>query len=89
MKTLTIKLPLSIAQLMDDRAQLNPAWISDFLSYYGFAREVGDDDLPRTMLYTYSFKVDEDLHATIKDEAARQGLSITQYVRRLFEENYH
>lgn len=88
MKTLTIKLPLSIAQSLDDRGALNPKFVSDFLSLYIYGKPVSEDDRTPDMLFTYSFKVDEHIHAMVKDEAAKQGLSIVEFVRRLFEENY-
>lgn len=89
MRTLTIRLPLSIAQQLDDNGQLNPATISNILDDYMSRNMFVDNEQGTTeLLFTYSFKVKEDLHDRVKYEAGRNGLSISTYVRRLFELYY-
>ena len=60
MKSLNVKIPLSVAQRMDDNAQLNPIFLTQFitdnLSYvYSLDKPIND------LCYNYTFKIDNDL----------------------------
>lgn len=89
MKTLTIKLPVSIMQLLDNNGQLNPTWVSGFISNYMFNRLTAEPrEASRELLVTYTFKVNDDLHKMVKREALENDLSIVEFVRRIFEDNY-
>lgn len=89
MKTLTIKLPVSVMQLLDNSAQLNPKWVSDFISLYMYYDlQPLNREASRELLVTYSFKVSDDLHKSVKREALENDLSIVEFIRRIFEDNY-
>jgi hypothetical protein len=85
MKSLSVKIPLSIAQLMDDSAQLNPNWVAGFL-VLNYNRPI--NKRPQEMTYNYTFKVHDDLHKTIKLKAIDHDLPINEFVARLLSTYY-
>lgn len=88
MKTITIKLNLDQAQALDDHAQLNPSYISEFIhSHLGQALigERRSTQLP----YTYTLKVPNDLHKAVKIAAMNEDLTMSEYVRQLFQVYYN
>lgn len=86
MKALSIKLDIATAQKMDDRGELNPAFISAFIyQNFSYAPVVS---VPEGLIFSYTFKVTDELHRMVKTQAARYGLSIGEYVRLLFKTYY-
>lgn len=87
MKSLNVKIPLSVAQKMDENAHLNPTYLTQFitdnLSY------VYSLDKPITELsYNYTFKIDTDLHKSIKLIALEADLPMNELVGRLLTKFY-
>ena len=90
MKSLNIKIPLSIAKEMDDRGQLNPAFISAFIKNNLWTVD-GNKELDKPikeMSYNYTFKIDSDLHKTIKLISIQIGLPMNELVGRLLQAYY-
>lgn len=83
MKSLNIKIPLSIAQQLDDNAQLNPSYITGFIVTH--LKEVDSVlDKPITeMSYNYTFKVPADLHQVVKIKSVEKDLAMNDLIGRL------
>ena len=87
MKNLNVKIPLSIAQHMDDKAQLNPTHLSEFIT--ANLSHADSLDKPITELcYNYTFRVDNELHKAIKLKAMEIDLPMNELVGRLIENYY-
>ena len=87
MKSLNIKIPLSDAQDMDDNAQLNPIYLSEFITAT-LNRTDSLDNPIRELCYNYTFKIDNDLHKAIKLKALELDLPMNDLVGRLIEKYY-
>lgn len=88
MKSLNIKIPIADAQLMDDNAQLNPTYLTEFIT----ATLIHADSLDKPisdMCYNYTFKIDDKLHKTIKLKALEVNLPMNDLVGRLIEKYYY
>jgi len=86
MKSLNIKIPLSIASAMDDNGHLNPQFISEFL--YHFKDSKLNYNLVKELSYTYTFKVTSDLHKELKYKSFKDDMPINQIVCAMFNEYY-
>ena len=88
MKSLNVKIPLGVAKRMDDDAQLNPTYLSEFItSTLDYADSL---DKPITDLcYNYTFKIDKELHKAIKLKALEVDLSMNDLIGRLIEKYYY
>ena len=87
MKSLNVKIPLPIAQLMDDNAQLNPIYLTEFIT----ANLDHADSLDKPIsdiCYNYTFKIDNKLHKTIKLKALEVDLPMNDLVGRLLAKFY-
>ena len=87
MKSLNVKIPLSVAQRMDDNAQLNPIFLTQFitdnLSYvYSLDKPINE------LSYNYTFKIDTDLHKAVKLIAFEADLPMNELVGRLLAKFY-
>lgn len=87
MKSLNAKIPLSVAQRMDENAQLNPTYLAQFitdnLSYiYSLDKPINE------LSYNYTFKIDDDLHKSIKLIALEADLPMNELVGRLLAKFY-
>ena len=88
MKTITIKLNLDQAQELDDRAQLNPTFVSEFITRHlhdTFIGERRSTQLP----FTYTLKVSNELHKNLKMAALYKDLTMSEYVRQMFQVYYY
>lgn len=88
MKTLTIKINLDVVQQMDDRGQLNPSFVTDFIQNHlghAFLGERRTSQLP----FTYTFKVPDNLHKAVKMAALQKDLTMSEYVRQMFQVYYY
>jgi len=87
MKTITIKINLDQAQELDDRAQLNPSFIGDFITRYLHA---GQPRCRSTQLpFTYTLKVSNELHKALKMAALQNDMTMSEYVRQMFQVYYY
>ena len=86
MKSLSIKIPLSIASSMDDKARLNPSWIAGFLIVN--KNKPIDDERVKGLTYNYTFKVEDELHKHVKLLAIEHGLPLNEFVARLLVKYY-
>ena len=87
MKSLNVKIPLPVAQLMDDNAQLNPVYLTEFIN----ANLSHADSLEKPisdLCYNYTFKIDNKLHKTIKLKAIELDLPMNDLVGRLLVKFY-
>ena len=87
MKSLNIKIPLSDAQDMDDNAQLNPIYLTEFIT----ANLIHSDNLEHPisdLCYNYTFKIDSELHKSIKLKALEVNLPMNELVGRLIDKYY-
>ena len=87
MKSLNVKIPLSIAQHMDDSAQLNPTYITKFITDHLF-NAVSLDKPISELSYNYTFKIDSGLHKAIKLIALEEDLPMNELVGRLLAKFY-
>jgi len=85
-KSISIKIPLSLAHTMDDRAQLNPAYFSRFIMDY-ICLPVPEESFQEKTLQ-YSFKVDDKLHRFIKIKSMDNNLSMNEMLGRLLVKHY-
>lgn len=86
MKTLNIKLPLSIAQQLDDKAELNAQSIGRFVASH-LNTPLAKIPIQEVTL-NYSFKVQDDLHRSIKLKAIDEGLAMNELIGRMFAQFY-
>lgn len=85
MKSLTIKIPLSIAQQMDDNGHLNPQWIANFLEDF---IDIVPEQHINELTYTYTFKVENKLHKAVKLKSIEYDIPMNEMVGRLLVECY-
>lgn len=84
MKSLNIKIPLSIAQQLDDRDQLNPNFLKNFITEYMYHSQCVTFDKPLIEIpYTYTFKVDDNIHKMLKLEAIERDIPMNELIGRL------
>ena len=89
MKSLNIKIPLSIAQQLDDRGQLNPNFLENFIEEYMYHSQGVTFDKPLAELpYTYTFKVHDKFHKMLKLEAIERDLAMNELIGRLIAMYY-
>lgn len=86
MKTINIKIPLKIAQAMDDRAQLNANYMTYFISTY-LSKDVPKQPI-QELTYNYAFKVDESLHEVVKEKAIDNKIPMNEMLGRLMAAHY-
>jgi hypothetical protein len=86
MKSLTIKIPLTIAQSMDDRGQLNPRWATNFVITY-MNKPLPDQPI-QEFTFNYTFKVEDDLHRTLKLKSFEQNIPMNELIGRLLATYY-
>lgn len=87
MKSISIKIPVSIAQRMDDNAQLNPVYLTQFI----IDNLHQDDSLDKPiseLCYNYTFKIGDDFHKLIKLKAIELELPMNEMVGRMFSKYY-
>lgn len=87
MKTITIKLPLGVVQEMDDRGQLNPYYITDFINKNLEHLGAGDKSVGH-LGYYYTLKVKDNLHQQISEIAKQCKLPMNEMLGRLFITHY-
>ena len=88
MKTITIKINLDQAQELDDRAQLNPSFISEFIAHYLHGMFIGEQRSTQ-LPFTYTLKVSNELHKGLKMAALQKDLTMSEYVRQMFQVYYY
>ena len=87
MKSLNVKIPLPVAQLMDDNAQLNPIYLTEFITA-NLSRADSLDKPISELCYNYTFKIDDSLHKTIKLKALEIDLPMNDLIGRLLAKFY-
>ena len=89
MKTITIKINLNQVQELEDRGQLNPTFIGEFITCYlphaAFIGEHRSTQLP----FTYTLKVSNELHKALKMTALQNDMTMSEYVRQMFQVYYY
>ena len=87
MKTITIKINLNQVQELEDRGQLNPKFVSEFITRYLHA---GQPPYRSTQLpFTYTLKVSNELHKALKMAALQDDMTMSEYVRQMFQVYYY
>ena len=88
MKSLNVKIPITIAQRMYDAGELNPIYLSEFI--ISTLDNADSLDKPISELcYNYTFKIDDSLHKTIKLKALEVDIPMNELVGRLIEKYYY
>ena len=87
MKSLNVKIPLPVAQLMDDNAQLNPIYLTEFITA-NLSRADNLDKPISDLCYNYTFKIENSLHKTIKLKALEIDLPMNDLIGRLLAKFY-
>lgn len=85
MKTINIKIPLNIAQDLDDRARLNPQWLTSFILANWENVTLVIDKPVEGLSYNYSFKVDDKLHKMVKLKAVELNMPMNELLGRLLQ----
>ena len=88
MKSLNIKIPLSIAEQMSNGATLNPSYITSFIVTNLHQTDSVLDSPIKELSYNYTFKVPADLHTTVKLKSVEKGLPMNELVGRLLSNYY-
>ena len=96
--TMAIKIPISIAQRMDDRGQLNPQFTDYFLNrscklfvddYLEGTSGFWDNDYLDELQYTYTFKVNMKTLIKVRKTCQMSGYSaVTVFCQVLFYQYY-
>lgn len=86
MVTINVKIPLGIAQAMDDRAQLNAQYMTFFISTY-LGKDVPAEQL-EGLTYNYAFKVDSSLKEVVKEKAVANKIAMNEMLGRLLAAYY-
>ena len=87
MKTITIKINLNQVQELEDRGQLNPKFVSEFITRYLHA---GQPPYRSTQLpFTYTLTVSNELHKALKMTALQNDMTMSEYVRQMFQVYYY
>lgn len=87
MKSLNVKIPVSIAQDMDSNEELNPMLLSAFITRNLIHADSLDKPITE-LCYNYTFKIDDELHKTIKLKALEIDLPMNELVGRLLDKYY-
>jgi len=85
MKTINIKIPLNIAQDLDDNARLNPQWLTSFILANWSQVSIVIDKPVEGLSYNYSFKVDDKLHKMVKLKAVELDIPMNDLLGRLLQ----
>lgn len=88
MKTINIKIPLDIAQDLDDRARLNPQWLTSFILDNWPSVSLVKDKPVEGLSYNYAFKVEDDLHKLVKLKSVELDLPMNELLGRLLQQYY-
>lgn len=86
LKSINAKIPLSVAQHLDDRGQLNPQYLTYFIRF-NMLRPIPDEHIDE-LSYNYTFKIDADLHRSIKLCAMDNNLPMNELLGRLLKAYY-
>ena len=87
MKTITIKINLNQVQELEDRAQLNPTFVSEFITRHLNAAFIGEQ-LSTQLPFTYTLKVSNELRKALKMAALQKDITMSDYVRQMFQVYY-
>lgn len=86
-RSLSIKIPLKVANSLDERGRLNPSYIISFIvTHLSYVNTIKDKPI-NGLTYNYTMKVNIDLHKAIKMIAVEEDLPINEMVGRLL--NYY
>lgn len=88
MKSLNIKIPLSIVQSLRDNAHLNPNYITKFINAHLHKTDSVLEKPIKELTYTYTFKVPEDLHRAVKLVSVDKGVPMNELIGRLLAYEY-
>ena len=88
MKTITIKINLNQVQELDERAQLNPKFVSEFITRHLHDAFIGERRSTQ-MPFTYTLKVSNELHKALKMAALQNDMTMSEYVRQMFQVYYY
>jgi hypothetical protein len=86
MKSINVKIPLSIAQAMDDRAQLNPHYLTYFINAY-IGKPVPEQPI-QELTYNYTFKVEDSTHKAAKLKSIESNMAMNEIIGRLLAAYY-
>lgn len=86
LKSLNIKLPMTIMLDMDDRARLNPNWVGHFIKRNKHNKL--EEKPIQELTYTYTFKIHPELHKELKLLSIEHNMPMNEYVGRLFDQYY-
>lgn len=88
LKTINIKIPLDIAQDLDDRARLNPQWLTSFIIYHWSNVKQVIDKPVEGLTSNYSFKVEDYIHKMVKLKSVELDLPMNELLGRLLQQYY-
>lgn len=88
MKSLNIKIPLTVATDLDDRGRLNPDYLTSFIiTHLDMISTIKDKPINQ-LSYNYTCKVHPDLHKTLKLLSIENNLAMNDMVGRLLAYYY-
>ena len=86
MKSITVKIPLSIATRLDSEGQLNPSFLSSFIEEH-IDRSIPEEPSGELTL-NYTFKIKDDLHKRAKINSIEHNLAMNEFIGRLLRAYY-
>jgi hypothetical protein len=86
MRSINVKIPLTIAQAMDERAQLNPHYLTYFINAY-VGKDVPEQPI-QELTYNYTFRVEDATHKALKLKSIDINLPMNEIVGRLLAAHY-
>lgn len=88
MKSLNIKIPIKVAQAMDNNAELNPSYITSFIvTHLNYGKTAQEHEMTG-LTYNYTFKVPSDLHKAVKLKSIELNLPMNEFIGRLLDYYY-
>lgn len=85
MKTLNVKVPITLGKILSDSGRLNPEWFTSFISEY-IDREVTIKPDQTEFTFNYTFKIEDSLHKKLKLKAIEGDIPMNEYSGRLLLE---
>lgn len=86
MKSITVKIPLSIATKLDQEGHLNPSFLSSFIEE-NVSKEIPKEPSGELTL-NYTFKIKSELHTQAKITSIGHNIAMNEFIGRLLRAYY-
>lgn len=86
MKSINVKIPLSIVTKLDSEGKLSPSFLSTFIEQHV------DKPIPEEpsgeLTFNYTFKIKDDLHKKAKINSIEHNIAMNEFIGRLLRAHY-